>query len=256
VWAQGLTALAILSASCGRIGYEAVALAGTDADPNAMDADPNAIDAAPGADANDVTAGLVARYTFDVDVGSEFLGLHDATCVPSCPARDTSGYQGAALDMVGGSDHLVVADGNAFDQSSGFTLSSWVRYRDYSSRSCLFTKPVGGGGSNSWALCTDAGGTPFFYSCETCDFLSASQTIALDTWVHLAASFDGTTKIIYVDGAMVNQVDGAVTFDASDIVIGGDNDGSFGFATDGLIDEIRIYDRALSSTEIATLAGL
>ncbi len=244
---MGLTALAILSASCGRIGFEAVAIAETDATPNAID----------GTTGNDVTSGLVARYTFDVDATSDSLGLHDATCAPSCPSLDTSGYLGAALNMTGGPDHLVVSDAsNAFDQSSGFTVSSWVRYRDYSRRTCLIARPLGGGGSNTWALCTDAGGTPFFYSCDTCDFLSASQTIPLDTWVHIAATFDGSTKTLFVDGVMANQIDGAVSFDASDIIIGGDNDGTFGFASDGLIDEIRIYERGLSVTEIATIAGL
>jgi hypothetical protein len=114
---------------------------------------------------------------------------------------------------------------------------------------------VGGSGSNSWALCTEGGGTPFFYSCSACDFLSASMTIPLNTWVHLAATFDGTRKAIYVDGLMANLIDGAVSFDASELVIGGDNDSTFAFATDGLIDELRIYDRALSAIEIATIAG-
>lgn len=249
MWVWGLTAAAVLSAGCGRIGYEARALEGSDADPTAIDADP-------GADANDVTGGLVARYTFDVDLESDSLGLHDATCAPACPARDTDGYRGAALDMRGGTDHLVVADtGSAFDQSGGFTVSGWVRYRDYSSRTCLIAKPVGAGGSNSWALCTDTGGTPFFYSCAACDLIRATEAIPLDTWTHIAATFDGTTKTLYVNGVMANQVDGSVSFDASDIIIGGDNDGSFGFATDGLIDELRVYNRALSTTEIGIIAG-
>ena len=243
MWFWGLAAVTILSAGCGRVGYDATAI---------DDADPNPIDGTPG----DVSTGLVARYSFDVDLESDSLGLHDATCVPSCPARNTNGYLGAALDMSGGAEHLVVADtAGAFDHSSGFTVSGWVRYRDYSKRTCLMTKPVGAGGDNSWALCTDTGGTPFLYSCVACDFVSASQTIALDTWVHFAATFDGTKKTLYVDGAMAGQVDGEVSFDSSDIVIGGDNDSSFAFATDGLVDELRVYNRSLSATEIGIISG-
>jgi hypothetical protein len=254
VRAWAFTAVVFL-AGC-RIGYDRIPLA-TDADPNAIDADPTAIDGAPGADAGDVTGGLAARYTFDQDVSSDALGQNDASCVPDCPPLSLNGYRGGALDMSGGPDHLVVADdGVVFDHSSGFTVSAWARYRRYSSRSCLITKPLGSTGDNSWALCTEAGGEPFFYSCSPCEFVRASQAIPLDTWVHIAATFDGSSKILYVDGVQSNQGTGSVSFDDRDIVIGGDVDISFGFATDGLLDEIRVYDRALSASEIGIIAGL
>lgn len=231
----GLAVVAILAASCGRIGYDA-----------------SEEDAAAG----DVLTDLVARYTFDVGIGSDALGRNDASCDPACPAQSANGYQGLALDMVGGPDHLVVADdGSSFDQSGGFTISGWARYRDYSARTCLFTKRLGLGGSNSWALCTEAGGAPFFYSCSPCDFARAAQIVPLDTWVHLAASFDGSTKSLYVDGALADQIEGTVNFDTNDLNIGGDRDTAFGYATDGLIDDIRLYDRALSAGEIAAIAG-
>ena len=70
-------------------------------------------------------------------------------------------------------------------------------------------------------------------------------------WQHLAATFNGTTARFYVDGAEVasRTVSGAVgTSNTWRIGAYGSVAGGF---FDGLIDEIRVYDRALSAAEIA-----
>lgn len=86
--------------------------------------------------------------------------------------------------------------------------------------------------------------------------MSAGVTVAIGAWVHLAATFDGTTRRFYVNGTEFTTSMGAVEFDASALVIGGDDDGTFGFATDGLIDEVRVYDRALDPAEVQTITSL
>jgi hypothetical protein len=73
-------------------------------------------------------------------------------------------------------------------------------------------------------------------------------------WHHLAYSWDGTTHLLYLDGAQVAMSTATVsagavqtarfgTWELPEEVFGGD------------IDEVRVYDRALSAPEIAALAG-
>jgi hypothetical protein len=73
-------------------------------------------------------------------------------------------------------------------------------------------------------------------------------------WHHLAYSWDGTTHLLYLDGAQVATSTATVragavqtarfgTWELPEEVFGGD------------IDEVRVYDRALSAPEIAALAG-
>src|SRR5581483_4700676 len=76
--------------------------------------------------------------------------------------------------------------------------------------------------------------------------LFAPTALPLNTWSHLVATFDGTTEQLYVNGVQVaSQVQpGAIGTSAQPITIGG--------AWQGLIDEVRVYNRALSAAEIQT----
>jgi hypothetical protein len=85
---------------------------------------------------------------------------------------------------------------------------------------------------------------------------NGSIVLSLNTWHHVVVVYDGTTMIIYVDGLRDPNTNAA-----SGIMIGGLNSnvyvgmrqgGSWG-PTDGYIDEVRIYNRALSPEEIRLL---
>ena len=225
-----------LLAACGRIGYDAPASEGE-------------------VDRPDVTAGLIAHYSFDTELVADSSAGHDARCEDGCPTLAPNGYSGAALSMDGGRPHLRVPDDGSFDTPNGFTVAGWVNYRTIDGRTCIFTKPIDGS-SNSWALCTHDNRQPFFFSCDECDFASSPNPVQIGVWVHLTGSYDGSTKRLYVDGVEVASVAGSATFSSAPLVIGGDIDGAFGFSTDGLIDELRLYDRALDPDEIALLAGI
>jgi hypothetical protein len=67
--------------------------------------------------------------------------------------------------------------------------------------------------------------------------------------VHLAATYDGTTQRLYVNGVQVSSraQTGAILVTGSPLRIGGN---SFAEYFRGIIDEVRIYNRALSAAEI------
>src|SRR2546430_11815150 len=74
--------------------------------------------------------------------------------------------------------------------------------------------------------------------------------LGLNTWTHLAATFDGATVRLYVNGAeAVSQAQtAALTPTAGTLQIGADSYTGENFA--GRIDEVRIYNRALTAAEI------
>ena len=72
----------------------------------------------------------------------------------------------------------------------------------------------------------------------------------LNTWTHLAATYDGTVLALYVNGvqAATLVVSGPLITSTGALQIGGN--AIWGEWFNGLIDEVRVYNRALSATEI------
>jgi hypothetical protein len=80
----------------------------------------------------------------------------------------------------------------------------------------------------------------------------APTGLTLNIWSHVAATYDGATLRLYVNGTQVSSraVTGNIAVSTGQVRIGGNNVWGEYFA--GLIDEVRIYNRALTATEIAT----
>jgi len=83
------------------------------------------------------------------------------------------------------------------------------------------------------------------------NLLSASA-LPLNAWSHLAATYDGAVARLFVNGTEVasRPQTGSMTVSADPLTIGGNTYSGQNWS--GLIDEVRIYNRALSSTEIQT----
>ena len=79
---------------------------------------------------------------------------------------------------------------------------------------------------------------------------SGTAPLALNTWTHLATTYDGTTLRLFVNGAQVGQLafSGSITTSTGALRIGGN--AIWGECFQGDIDEVRIYNRALTATEI------
>lgn len=77
-----------------------------------------------------------------------------------------------------------------------------------------------------------------------------------NTWIHVAVTFNGTKSTIYINGAEDNSMTFAKTAiktNLADLNIGSKNSGQNKWIGD--LDEVRLYDKALSGTEIANLAN-
>jgi hypothetical protein len=81
--------------------------------------------------------------------------------------------------------------------------------------------------------------------------------LPLNTWTHLATTYDGTNQRFYVNGILVGTTlspagsGGGIVQSNGALRIGG-NASSTGEFFQGLIDEVRVYNRALSAAEIVT----
>jgi hypothetical protein len=118
------------------------------------------------------------------------------------------------------------------------------------------SKPYGSGTGNSWQLelleddrISLSGGSPHS--------LRSPGPVPPGEWHHVAGRFDGTEKELFIDGVEVDEVDVTIDYDGHDIYLGGDqNGGDEVLHWDGVLDDVRIYNRDLTDDEIAALALL
>ena len=216
------------------------------------------------ADAAPQLAGLVAWYRMDAlanRVVSDVTGHHDGTCgAGACPLVNSEGRIGGAYVFDGKDELIRVPSVAELETTTAFTVTAWINRAPGSADACIVNKSVGSNGNNSWQLCLRAAdGAPAFFSAATtgADALTSEMTLETARWYHVALWWNGMTKAIYVDGARLVFKDvAAISFDDSDITIGSDVDaGMLVDPFNGLVDDVRIYNRALSANELMALTS-
>jgi hypothetical protein len=207
---------------------------------------------------NNTSLGLVAAYNFDEGTGTSLTDRtgQGRTGTISGAAWSTQGKYGGALSFDGVNDSVTVADANSLDLTTGMTLEAWVlptANGGGSWRNVIIKERPGGEVYNLYANADTNAPTIYVVRASQPDVpLDARGTteLPLNTWTHLATTYDGTTLRIFVNGVQVGTraVSGALFASAGALQIGGNS--IWGEYFQGRLDDIRIYNRALSAAEI------
>jgi hypothetical protein len=166
------------------------------------------------------------------------------------------GRSGSGLVLDGVSGQVEVLDAASLDLSGPMTVAAWVR-PDTLATQYVVKKATQS--RNGYELSLSSSGRGFFRVNDVASGdkyrVNATSVHQLGTWVHLAGTYDGTTMRFYVDGVLQGSVVGpsAITTNSSPLGIGAEPGGYRRFK--GGLDEVRLYDRALSAQEISALAG-
>ncbi|MFJ4770856.1 LamG-like jellyroll fold domain-containing protein [Streptomyces uncialis] len=133
-------------------------------------------------------------------------------------------------------------------QGGAYAVEAWVR-----------PEPAGGPVLARWSGAGQPGfqlgitGTGDVVLDHSGGTLTSAQSITAGTWAHIAASYDGKTATLYINGAFGGSADLASTGDGeAQLRIGSAQSGGF---FSGVIDEVRIWGRSRSQSETAAEAG-
>ncbi|MEJ5340259.1 MAG: LamG-like jellyroll fold domain-containing protein [Thermogutta sp.] len=200
---------------------------------------------------------LVAWWAFDEppehEVAFDYSG-HRLGGVLHNVAR-VKGRQGWALDCHGGC--VIVPMDRPLTNCSQLTVECWVRTETPNQNNRWIVNCVFGGVETTGFRVGLLEGKPCFQIPVTpwSHHLVGQSPLPVGPWVHLAATFDGSTMRLYMQGREIGVLErrAPITFNSRYLVLGNYEKGHSAHFT-GAIDEVRIYSRCLSPEEIAAHA--
>jgi hypothetical protein len=167
------------------------------------------------------------------------------------------GKMGQALSFDGVDDYVGVSDSNSLDLTTHFTISLWMKSSNISQyQTYLLSKLNNSGSDNVYSILYNyGGGRVQFYCGAGCGIgMSGSEMFVTDTgWHHIVYDYDGSTFTGYVDGVQkISQTAAAILNPSTgNLLFASFNGGQNYF--NGSLDDVRIYNRALSASEIKLL---
>jgi chitodextrinase len=196
---------------------------------------------------------LVAAYAFGEGAGTTTADTSGRgnTGTISNATWTTGGKYGNALSFNGSTALVTIADNASLHLTTGMTLEAWVNPTAISSawRDILYK-----GNDNYYLEATTSFNSGFPAGAATIGGNSVSANgaafLALNTWSHLAATFDGTTLRLYLNGTQTGSFAQAGTILTSTIPLQIGGDTIYGQYFQGLIDEVRVYNVALTPAQI------
>jgi chitodextrinase len=206
-----------------------------------------------------VSAFLMAAWNFNEGAGTtaaDFTANGNTATLSG--TTWTAGKYGGGLSFGGTSSHLSIANSSSLNISgSEMTISLWMNPLAPSNSD---TVVIGKFWNTSWTdpyyqygLEMASGNRPALVIGTTSGYRSAvmSSAVPYGQWTHVSVTFNGTQVKFYINGVLTDtqSLVGIITARNNSMNIGADQSNSQGFK--GVLDDIRIYNKVLSQTEVA-----
>jgi hypothetical protein len=199
---------------------------------------------------------LWIKYNFDGNANDSSGGGRNGT-LNNSPAFVT-GKIGQAVDLNGSNQYVSLPSGS-LSSLSNFSVAAWVKLDTTSAWRRIFDF---GTGTSVYMFLAPTNGSVVRFAITTGggsaeQRIDGTAALPTGTWKHVAVTKNGNTGILYVDGAQVGQNTNLTLGPNS---LGSTNNNWIGRSQysadpylDGQVDDFRIYNRALSASEVSAL---
>ena len=201
-----------------------------------------------------VPQGLVASYDFN-NFGNDVSGYDNhASVVSAAITTDRFGFGNSALLLDGMTSEVTAPNGNHMN-SDNATIGFWVNVNSLPGSGEVYLLSFGGW-QERWKISLPAHGKPVFTTnavscCSDLDSGDGNE-LGLNQWTYVTMVHDGTDDKIFINGVLVNQKESAGALSSTVHPLGiGFNPIDGGSYFDGALDDIEIYNYALTDQEIA-----
>jgi hypothetical protein len=206
---------------------------------------------------------LAAQYRFDETSGVSAADSsgNGKTASLAGGAGWTAGHAGGALDLTGNGAYVALPAGLLAGATAG-TIAGWVRIDTLSTWSRVFDLGSGTGTNMFLTPRSDSGTARFAITTGGAggeQRINAPSALPTGAWTHVAVVLSGTAGVLYINGSEVARNTG-LTLRPGDL--GSTTQNWIGRSQysgdpflDAAVDDLRLYSRALSASEIAQLAA-
>ena len=166
----------------------------------------------------------------------------------------SAGYMGNSVKFDGVNDYITFGNKTSFNITGDLAITAWINHRSNSYSDAIVAKGDCDKKACPFGLRINSTGAVCFVenngSIEM-DSICTTEKISLNTWTHVSATRTGSTIRIYLNGVLkkTGTVSKKPTANTSSLNIGGIG-GVTGYTFDGRIDDVRLYNKALISTQI------
>jgi tetratricopeptide (TPR) repeat protein len=201
-------------------------------------------------------AGLVGWWKFDETEGvvaADSSGNgHNGSLQGNPVWRPQGGRFGGAIELGGHGDYVKIGNESAFDITGQITIAAWVNIKSIPQEwTGIVTK-----GDSAWRMSTEYAQNAFHFGLAREDYLNGRANVSPGQWHHIACTYDGQKMSTYVDGRLdaSRPRNGPIGTNDFPVCIG-ENIELTGHCWHGLIDDVRIYNYALSEGQVKALAA-
>ena len=205
------------------------------------------------------SCGMVSYWTFDTQwkQGYDSAGSNNGTLVNG-PIWSGNGKVGAALTFNGVDRYVNCGAGASLILSSAVSAAAWIYVPVAPIEQTFWVlNRRTSGNQDAYAIYIDSFMKPIFRTANgpSNTELKWDTALSTGTWYHIAATYNGTHKVLYVDGQqrVVGEATGNLDTGAGTFLIGVSETGDTIGAFKGTIDEVAVFDRALEAYEVKEL---
>jgi len=194
---------------------------------------------------------LSAWYTLDDNVADSSGNGNDG--ILSGDPTWVDGKIGRALQFDGIDDYVEVQDAESLTPET-FTIAFWINPVDMDRVQITIAKRAGSIGSYSFNITSLAVGSRHWIRINGA-WVNVTFSYTQGVWQHVTVTYDGTTIKGHLNGELMatTEAPGSLDNDSGVLRLGADPRDTVSSYYNGSLDDVRIYDKALSQDEIASI---
>ncbi len=208
------------------------------------------------------TNGLVAWWPFNGNANDESGNLHNGTVNGATLTSDRFGKVNSSYSFNGSGNQWIDCGTSAvFAQTTNMTISAWVYLNVFSSNGnvgYIITGTYDGLSSSGYifnVVGPSKANLSFRWSSPTSQTETGNSNLNINTWYHVVITYDGNSTKLYLNGILDKSQIDSNPIGKTHLYIGGSGSVWYAptFNMNGKIDDVGIWNRALSQQEIIYL---